>query len=115
MNDIAAEIRDIIVFHLGVEEARLTEGAGLVRDLGADSLDVVEIMMSCEERFEIEIPTRVAVGLATVGDTIRFVEAELAMTAKHASGSTGRLSVLLDSKEGRDRSLRHPAAAQPGD
>ncbi len=81
MTDIEAEIRDILAFHLGADQGRLTDDARLAEDLGADSLDVVEIVMSCEERFDIEIPNRVATRLATVGDAVRFIEAELAGTA----------------------------------
>ena len=77
MNDVAAEVRDILVFHLGADERRLTDDARLSEDLGADSLDVVEIVMSCEERFAIEIPNRVATRLATVGDTVRFIESRI--------------------------------------
>ena len=82
MSDIAEEIRDILVFHLGVEEARLTDDARLAEDLGADSLDRVEIVMSCEERFDIEVPTQAATGLRTVGDIIRFAEAATARGAE---------------------------------
>ena len=78
MNDVAAEVRDILVFHLGADERRLTDDARLTEDLGADSLDVVEIVMSCEERFAIQIPNRVASRLTTVGDTVRFIEARMA-------------------------------------
>ena len=78
MSDVAAEIRDILVFHLGTDERRLTDDARLAEDLGADSLDVVEIVMSCEERFAIAIPNRVATRLTTVGETVRFVESRLA-------------------------------------
>ena len=78
MTDFAAEIRDILVFHLGVEEGLLTDDARLADDLGADRLDLVEIAMSCEERFDVDIPNHVAAGLATVGDAVRFVQAQLA-------------------------------------
>ena len=78
MTDIAAEIRDILVFHLGVEEGLLTDDARLADDLGADRLDLVEIVMSCEERFDVDIPNHVAAGLATVGDAVHFVQAQLA-------------------------------------
>ena len=78
MTDIAAEIRDILVFHLEVEEGLLTDDARLADDLGADRLDLVEIAMSCEERFDVDIPNHVAAGLATVGDAVRFVQAQLA-------------------------------------
>jgi len=83
VTDIEAEIRDILVFHLGVDEARLTNDARLAKDLGADSLDVVEIVMSCEEKFEIEIPNRVATRFVTVGDAVRFIEAAIAGTVAH--------------------------------
>ena len=80
MTDIAAEIKDILVFHLGAEEGLLTDDARLVDDLGADRLDLVEIAMSCEERFDVDIPNHVAIGLATVGDAVRFVQAQVAAT-----------------------------------
>ncbi|WP_422003129.1 acyl carrier protein [Reyranella sp.] len=81
MSDIAAEVRDILVFHLGIEDERITDDARLAKDLGADSLDLVEIVMSCEERFDIEIPTRATAGLVTVGDAVRFIDAQLAAAA----------------------------------
>jgi acyl carrier protein len=80
VTDIAAEVRDILVFHLGAEEVRLTDDARLAEDLGADRLDLVEIAMSCEERFDIDIPNHVATTLATVGDAVRFIQAQVAKT-----------------------------------
>jgi acyl carrier protein len=80
VTDIAAEIKDILVFHLGAEEGLLTDDARLVDDLGADRLDLVEIAMSCEERFDVDIPNHVAIGLATVCDAVRFVQAQVAAT-----------------------------------
>jgi acyl carrier protein len=77
VSDIGSEVRDILCFHLGAEEARLTDETRLHEDLGADSLDVVEIVMSCEERFGVEIPNREATGLATVGDAVRCIEAQV--------------------------------------
>jgi acyl carrier protein len=76
--DIAVEVRDILVFHLGSEEALLNDDARLVEDLGADRLDIVEVAMSCEERFGIDIPNRVAETFVTVGDAVRFIAAQLA-------------------------------------
>src|SRR3979490_3590808 len=90
MTDIAAEVMDILVFHLGAEEAFLPDAARLAEDLGADRLDLVEIAMSCEERFDIDIPNHVATGLATVGEAIGFVQAQLAETmgaAAHAGAA----------------------------
>jgi acyl carrier protein len=78
VTDIAAEVRDILVFHLGSEEAELTDDAKLIEDLGADSLDVVEVVMSFEEKFDIEIPTHKATELVTVGDAIAFIKAHIA-------------------------------------
>jgi acyl carrier protein len=77
MSDVATEVRDILVYHLGTDERRITDDARLAEDLGADSLDVVEIVMSCEERFAIQIPNRIATRLATVGDAVRFIEAKM--------------------------------------
>jgi acyl carrier protein len=81
VTDVAAAVRDILAFHLGTDEARIAGDARLAEDLGADSLDAVEIFMSCEERFDIEIPNRVAARLTTVGDAVRFIEAQLAQPA----------------------------------
>lgn len=81
MSDIGAEVRDILSFHLGAEGAQLTDDMRLHEDLGADSLDVVEIVMSCEERFGVEIPNRAATALNTVGDAVRCVESQLAAHA----------------------------------
>ena len=87
MTDIAAEVRDILVFHLGAEEVRLTDDARLAEDLGADRLDLVEIAMSCEERFDIDIPNHVATTLATVGDAVRFIQAKVTGTMGATTGT----------------------------
>jgi acyl carrier protein len=94
MIDIAAEIRDILVFHLGVEEARVTDDARLAEDLGADSLDLVEILMSCEEKFGVDIPNRMASRFTTVGDAVRFVEAQVTSFAQPVRRPGGALSIL---------------------
>jgi acyl carrier protein len=78
VTDIATEVRDILVFHLGSEEAKLTDNAKLIEDLGADSLDVVEVVMSFEESFDIDIPNHLATELVTVGDAIAFIKAHVA-------------------------------------
>jgi len=78
VTDIATEVRDILVFHLGSEEATLTDNAKLIEDLGADSLDVVEVVMSFEEKFDIDIPNHVATAFVTVGDAIAFIKAHIA-------------------------------------
>ncbi len=78
MTDIAKEVRDILVFHLGSEEAKLTDNARLIDDLGADSLDVVEVVMSCEEKFNVDIPNDVATKFVTVGDIVAFLRARCA-------------------------------------
>lgn len=86
MADIAAEVRDILVFHLGGEEASLTDDARLVEDLGADRLDIVEVAMSCEEKFDIDIPNHVAETFVTVGDAVSFIEAHVAAAADDTPG-----------------------------
>jgi acyl carrier protein len=87
VTDIAAEVRDILVFHLGAEEGLLADDARLAEDLGADRLALVEIAMSCEERFDIDIPNHVATRLATVGDAVRFIQAQVAGTTGATAGA----------------------------
>jgi acyl carrier protein len=82
VNTIASEVTDILVFHLGIEEAKITDGASLTEDLGADSLDVAEILMSCEEKFDIRVPDLESTGLRTVGDVVTFVEAQVIAAAR---------------------------------
>jgi acyl carrier protein len=94
VTDIAAEVRDILVFHLGAGEVRLTDDARLAEDLGADRLDLVEIAMSCEERFDINIPNHVATRLATVGDAVRFIQAQVTGTTT-AGPARPRLELLF--------------------
>jgi len=97
VSDIATEVRDILVFHLGIEEARLGDDARLAEDLGADSLDRVEIVMSCEERFDIEVPNNATTKLATVGDVVHFIEAQIAAAkaAPPPQRGHGRLKLAL--------------------
>jgi acyl carrier protein len=74
MADIEAKVKDIIVNELGVEEEKVTREASFVDDLGADSLDTVELVMAFEEEFGIEIPDEDAEKLQTVGDAIEYIE-----------------------------------------
>jgi acyl carrier protein len=69
-----SKIKEIIVNELGVEPEKVTEDASFVEDLGADSLDTVELVMAFEEEFEIEIPDEDAEQLQTVGDAIRYLK-----------------------------------------
>ena len=73
MADIDARVKEIIVNELGVEAEKVTEEASFVEDLGADSLDTVELVMAFEEEFGIEIPDEDAEKLQTVGDAIRYL------------------------------------------
>jgi acyl carrier protein len=72
--DIEAKVKDIIVNELGVEPEKVTPDASFVEDLGADSLDTVELVMAFEEEFGIEIPDEEAEQLQTVGDAIKYVQ-----------------------------------------
>jgi acyl carrier protein len=72
--DIASTVKRIVVDHLGVEEDKVTEEASFIDDLGADSLDTVELVMAFEEEFGSEISDSVAEKILTVGDAIKFIE-----------------------------------------
>ena len=74
MSDIAERVKKIVVEHLGVEEAKVTVQASFIDDLGADSLDTVELVMAFEEEFGIEIPDDAAEKILTVEDAIKFIE-----------------------------------------
>ena len=69
-----ARVREIIVNELGVEPEKVTDGASFVEDLGADSLDTVELVMAFEEEFGCEIPDDAAETILTVGDAVKFLE-----------------------------------------
>src|SRR5690242_7223146 len=75
MSDIAERVKKIVVEHLGVEAAQVKEDAKFIDDLGADSLDTVELVMAFEEEFSIEIPDDAAEKIQTVGDAINFINA----------------------------------------
>ena len=74
MSDIAERVQKIVVEHLGVEESKVVENASFIDDLGADSLDTVELVMAFEEEFGCEIPDDAAEKILTVGDAVRFLE-----------------------------------------
>ena len=74
MSDVADRIKKIVVEHLDVDASKVTEGSSFIDDLGADSLDNVELVMAFEEEFGVEIPDDAAETIQTVGDAIRFVE-----------------------------------------
>ena len=76
MSESAEKIKKIVVEHLGVEEAKVTENASFIDDLGADSLDTVELVMAFEEEFGVEIPEDAAEKIATVKDAIAYIEAQ---------------------------------------
>ncbi len=74
MSDIADRVKKIVVEHLGVDAEKVTESANFIDDLGADSLDTVELVMAFEEEFNVEIPDDAAETIVTVGDAISFLE-----------------------------------------
>jgi acyl carrier protein len=74
MSDVADRVKKIVVNHLGVEPEKVTENASFIDDLGADSLDTVELVMAFEEEFGVEIPDDSAETILTVGDAISFLE-----------------------------------------
>jgi acyl carrier protein len=73
MSDTADRVKKIVVEHLGVEADKVVEGASFIDDLGADSLDIVELVMAFEEEFNVEIPDDAAEKISTVKDAIDFI------------------------------------------
>lgn len=74
MSDTAELVKKIVVEHLNVDADKVTEGASFIEDLGADSLDTVELVMAFEEEFGIEIPDDAAESIVTVGDAVKFID-----------------------------------------
>jgi acyl carrier protein len=74
MSDISERVKKIVVDNLGVDPDKVTENASFIEDLGADSLDTVELVMAFEEEFNCEIPDDTAETILTVGDAIKFLE-----------------------------------------
>ena len=76
MSDVADRVKKIVVEHLGVEESKVTENTSFIDDLGADSLDTVELVMAFEEEFGCEIPDEEAEKIQTIKDAITFIESQ---------------------------------------
>ncbi len=75
MSDVKQKVIDIVIEHLGVEADKVTESATFIDDLGADSLDTVELVMAFEEAFGVEIPDDAAEKIQSVKDAIDYIEA----------------------------------------
>jgi len=76
--DVPAKVRKMVADHLGIEESKVTDEANFMDDLGADSLDTVELVMAFEEEFGSEISDSEAEKILTVGDAIKFIEGKSA-------------------------------------
>ena len=74
MSETADRVQKIVVEHLGVEADKVTQEASFIDDLGADSLDIVELVMAFEEEFGVEIPDDAAEKITTVGDATKYIE-----------------------------------------
>jgi acyl carrier protein len=74
MSDVAERVKKIVVEHLNVDAEKVSDGASFIEDLGADSLDTVELVMAFEEEFGIEIPDDAAESIVTVSDAIKFID-----------------------------------------
>ena len=74
MSDIETEVKQIVIEHLGIDESKVTPEAKFIDDLGADSIDTVELVMDFEEKFSIEIPDDAAETILTVKDAIDFIQ-----------------------------------------
>ena len=77
MSDVFERVKSIVVKHLETSPDKVTDKASFIDDLGADSLDNVELVMAFEEEFDIEIPDDAAEHIQTVGDAVKFIESKL--------------------------------------
>ena len=78
MSEVSERVKKIVVEHLGVETDKVTEDASFIDDLGADSLDTVELVMAFEEEFGVEIPDDAAEKILTVKDAINYIDTNAA-------------------------------------
>lgn len=78
MSDTSDRVKKIVIEHLGVDEGKVTEEASFIDDLGADSLDIVELVMAFEEEFGVEIPDDAAEKILTVKDAIGYIDSHKA-------------------------------------
>ena len=99
MSEIGERVKKIVVEHLGVEPEKVVDNASFIDDLGADSLDTVELVMAFEEEFGCEIPDDAAETILTVGDATKFLE-------KNAK-SCRRRAASIGCRPGRGRADRH--------
>ena len=76
MSDVAERVKKIVLEHLGVDEAKIVDNASFIDDLGADSLDTVELVMAFEEEFGCEIPDDAAENIQTVKNAVDFIESQ---------------------------------------
>jgi acyl carrier protein len=76
--DVSSKVKKMVADHLGIEESKVTNEANFIDDLGADSLDTVELVMAFEEEFGAEIADSEAEKILTVGDAIKFIESSSA-------------------------------------
>jgi len=76
MSDVADRVKKIVLEHLGVDEDKVVENASFIDDLGADSLDTVELVMAFEEEFSIETPDDAAENILTIKNAIDFIESQ---------------------------------------
>ena len=77
MAQLEEKVKDIIVEELGIERDKLSDGASFMEDLGADSLDTVELVMAFEKEFDIDIPDEEAEKLRTVGDAMKYLHEKI--------------------------------------
>nr|WP_306267138.1 acyl carrier protein [Pararhizobium sp. IMCC3301] len=76
MSNVADKVKEIVIGHLDADPEKVTPEASFIEDLGADSLDTVELVMKFEEAFEITIPDEAAESIVTVGDAVKFIESQ---------------------------------------
>ena len=98
--EVSSKVKKIVADHLGIEEAKVTEESSFIDDLGADSLDTVELVMAFEEEFGSEISDSEAEKILTVGDAIKFIESKCNYILFRMSSTTDGYIFIFSSPSG---------------
>ena len=107
MSDISSRVNAIIVDKLGVDENEVVPSASFTNDLGADSLDTVELIMEFEREFDIQIPDDQAEKIATVGQAIQYIESSIFVANNYNSNQSYRILLAVNDSPAMKKTVKY--------